>query len=137
MRGGGLLFGAVDGVAVFTFFAVAATYFLAPVLGYEPQRRGPIGTSLYLLLAYAGLSVLQVAFLFVQMIEKGGRMGGGGGELTVLAFFAFAILKLLLFFLALLLYVMGLQSLRLRRDGREDFRRDAWPPPADEPRYDR
>ena len=79
MRGGLMLFGgAIDGVAVFTFFAVAATYFLAPGHRLRAAARGTIGTSLYLLLAYAGLSVLQMAVLFVQVVEKGGGVGGGG-----------------------------------------------------------
>lgn len=121
----------VDWVVILSFFAVALTYFLAPVLGYNPERRGMVGASLYLLLAYAGISVLQYALLYLQMMDPG---GGRPDDLTRLVLFGFSILKGLFFFLALLLYVLGLQSLRMRRPDDRDLRRDDW---RDEPRYDR
>jgi hypothetical protein len=129
LRMPGVGFGsAIDWAAVFAFFAVGTTYYLAPVLGYAPERRGTLGTSLYLLLAYAGLSVLQFGILYLQMLDKAGRKPD---ELVMLAMMGFGILKLLFFFLALLLYVLGLQSLRLNRG--DVRRRDDWPP--DEARF--
>jgi hypothetical protein len=113
---------ASDWLAVFTLFAVALTYFLAPVVGYGPERRGSLSAALYLMLTYVGLSVLQFGVLFLSMLDGGG--GRGPDELSRLAMFAFAVLKLVFFFLALLLYVLGLHSLRLAR--RPDGRRDDW-----------
>lgn len=111
---------AIDGVAAFSFFAVAATYFFAPVIGYGPQRRGQISAALYVLLAYAGMAVLQFGVMFLGLLDRG---GGRPDEVVGLAVFAFAILKLLCYFVSMLLYVMGLHSLRLARPEppREDW----------------
>jgi len=125
---------AIDWVAAFAFFAIAATYFLAPVIGYAPERRGSLMTSLYLLLAYAGLSVLQYGVLYLQVMDRGGRRPD---ELVVLGVFGIALLKLIFFFLALLTFVLGLQSLRLSRKDRDDSRDVRREEYRDEPRYDR
>ena len=130
----GLQFGStIDWVAVFAFFAIALIYFLAPVIGYSSDRRGTLAASLFLLLGYAGISVLQYGIFYLQLLDRGGDRRPD--DVVMLALFGFAILKLLFFFLSLLLYVLGLQSLRLRRQADpRDLRHDDW---RDEPHDDR
>jgi len=129
----GLQFGStIDWVAVFAFFAIALIYFLAPVIGYSSDRRGTLAASLFLLLGYAGISVLQYGIFYLQLLDRGGDRRPD--DVVMLAIFGFAILKLLAFFLALLLFVLGLLSMRIRRADPPDLRRDDW---HDEPRYDR
>src|SRR5687767_8953679 len=112
MRMLGLDFGStVDWVAVFSFFVVALIYFLAPVVGYGPGGRGTLVASLYLLLAYAGATALQYSVFYLQMLDRNGP--GRPDELMMLTLFGFSVVKLLLFVVALLLFVIGLQSMRL------------------------
>src|SRR5438128_6860880 len=60
---GGMFGGAIDWAAVLLFLGVGVVYFLAPVLGYHPDRRGTLAGSLYVLVGYAGLSVIQLLML--------------------------------------------------------------------------
>jgi hypothetical protein len=131
LRLSGGLFGSVDWTVVFAFIAIAVIYVILPVLGYPPERRGLIIASLYLLIGYAGLSLLQFGILYLQMLNRGGRGGGDAAAQSIV--FAFSVLKMLAFLVAMILFVVGLQSLRF---GRPPMRRE--PPPldtGDDPRY--
>jgi hypothetical protein len=110
----------IDWAAVFSFFTIAVVYLLIPVLGYPPERRGMIAASLYLLIGYAALSLLQFGMIYLQLLELSSR--GGGREPSMLSLFVFTILKMLVFLLAMVLFVVGLQALRLRRGGGRDER---------------
>ena len=112
---GGVLGWGIDGVSIFAFFAIAFIYWLSPVVGYRFERRGSILAALYLLVIYGVLALLQLMVSFVMILDK--TAFGRTDETLIL--FGFAILKLLAFCVAMLNFVMGLQSLRLRGSGRD------------------
>jgi len=97
-------------------------YWLTPILGCRFHRPGHVAASLYLLIGYAGVSLLQVIVQFFQLLDRSGRGMGGEGSLHL--FFGFSFLKTLLFVIALVMFVIGLQSLRIRRPEMGDERRD-------------
>src|SRR5207302_3141301 len=109
----------MDVTALVAFIAFAAVYLIAPTIGYTPERPAGLIASLYVLIGYAGLSLFQ---LFVQWIQVLDHTGGGGfpgvarqGESGLHFVFAFAALKMALFLVAMVAFVTGLRSLRLRR----------------------
>lgn len=123
MLGAGSLFGGIDWVAVLAFLVIAVVYWLTPILGCRFHRPGNVAASLYLLIGYAGVSLLQFIVQFFQLLERSGR-GMGGGEGSLHLFFGFSFLKTLLFVIALIMFVIGLQSLRIRRPEIDEERRD-------------
>jgi hypothetical protein len=115
---GGMASGGIEWMAVLLFVAVAVLYFLAPVLGYRADRRGALGASLYLLVGYAGLALMQLFVQYLQVLDKPTPgLGRGSGESGVHILFAFAILKLLVFIIAMAMAAVGLQSLRFHTGG--------------------
>jgi hypothetical protein len=114
---GGTLGGGIDWAAVLLFLGIAAVYFVAPTLGYSPYRRGAIGASLYLLVGYAAMSLFQLAMQYLQVLDKTGQ---GRETSGIHILFVFALLKTLLFVIAMLMFAIGLQSLRLRPSREEE-----------------
>src|SRR5262245_56000178 len=106
-------FGGIEWTVVLLFVGVAFLYFLAPVLGYRPDRRGTLAAALYLLVAYAGLSL--VLFLVLAM---GIPSRQPTPPVTLLLLMS---LRPLLVIIAMVLAVVGLQMLRPRagRPGEE------------------
>ncbi|HVT82767.1 MAG TPA: hypothetical protein VHM90_19170 [Phycisphaerae bacterium] len=103
---------------VISFIAFALVYFLAPVLGYDGQSRGMILTSMYILLGYGALVLLQMLINYLVYLANTNNVGGGMNNPSRAAAhfgFIFGILKMLLFVGAEGCFVFGLQS--LRRDG--------------------
>lgn len=118
---GGSFGSGIDWVAVLAFLVIAVVYWLTPILGCRFHRAGAIAASLYLLIGYAGVSLLQFIVQFFQILDRsGGRMGMGRDEASLHLFFGFAFLKTLLFVIALVMFVLGLQSLRIRRPDLEN-----------------
>jgi hypothetical protein len=118
--------GGIDWAAVFAFIAAAVFYFLAPVIGYRIDRRGPLAVSMYLLIGYAGLALIQV---FVQYTSTLGQGAAMRGDSNLHLFFAFVMLKMIAFIAAMILLVVGLQTLRLRipTEADEHFRSEGGP----------
>jgi hypothetical protein len=105
----------VDLTALLAFVAFGVVAFLAPVVGYRPGRSGGVTASLYLLVGYVGVSVLQLLMLWLQLDRSSGGSGGGsvgrGGEVSIV--FAFALMKMVLFLGAMLLFAIGVGNFRL------------------------
>ena len=79
---------------------------------------GALVVSLYMLIAYAGLSVTLLFLQYTKVLdEKAGRAKEG---LDVHVLFLLSILKMLLFTLAMVMFVVGLQALRHRAHPRHD-----------------
>jgi hypothetical protein len=113
---GGSLFGsAIDLTAVLAFLGFAVIYVIAPVLGYQEDRRGGILGALYLLFFYAALSLIQLLVQWVVLLDGSlgpgmlAQGGPGGAHLLIL----FSVLKLVMFLAALLVFLNGLRALRL------------------------
>src|SRR5262245_15254978 len=114
----------IDTTAMIAFFAIAATYFLAPVIGYRFQRPASMAMALYLLVVNFGFTVIQMVLQWLQVLGGpggrgggifGGGFGGAGGDPTFFhVAFLISILKTMVFLVAILSFVVGLQSLRLR-----------------------
>jgi hypothetical protein len=120
---GGGLFAGIDLTALLAFIAFAVIYLIVPVLGYHSYRPAGLAASLYLLVAYAGLSLIQLLIQWAQVLEQTGGRGGGRGEAGIHLLFLFALLKMALFVLSMVAFVVGLRSLRLRDGGPEPFPR--------------
>lgn len=107
----------IDVAAIIAFVTFAVLYFLAPVVGYREER--PVGmlTAMYLMAATVGVLVVQMIVNWSQMLSESGgpfRPGrpGSSAELMTHAMFAFALVKLCLFLVAMLAFINGLRSLR-------------------------
>jgi hypothetical protein len=108
---GGSFGSALDWVSVFSFFVIGVVYLVVPVIGYRTDRRGLLIVSLYLLIAYAGLTLLQTLILYVE--TAGSSSHPGRRDLGESIFLPLLLLKMTLFVVSMLLFVLGLQSLRL------------------------
>lgn len=108
--GGGGIFG-IDWVTLLALFAVGLVYFLAPVLGYRTSRRGQLIASLWLLIAKMGLSMLRACVLAVEILDRSLTSGPFKSTLEAIFLLAYA-LETGLFVLAMVLFVIGLTSMR-------------------------
>jgi hypothetical protein len=111
-------FGGVDWVVVFAFFAIAVIYVIVPVIGYEPRRPSQFAASLYLLVAYASVTLVQQLLQYLHFLE-GSSVNRGNSSLEAHVIFGFAAVKTLLFIIALFTFVIGLQSLWLKKNEAE------------------
>jgi hypothetical protein len=97
--------------ALIAFIAFAVIYLITPVVGYREQRPAGMAAALYLLIGYGGLSL-------VQLLAQWPKLGvPGRGEGAIHLLFVFTVLKLGAFLAALIAFVTGLRSLRLRDPG--------------------
>jgi hypothetical protein len=102
--------GGLDLFVILSFIAFALVYFLAPVLGYPAERRGTILISLYLLLGYGLLDLLQLAIEYLLFLSNS---NGDRSVRSAIHFgFIFGIFKLVLFLGAQGAFIFGLQQLR-------------------------
>jgi hypothetical protein len=100
--------GSIEWVAVFSFIAFALVYFLAPVAGYQAQKRGLLLASLYLLVGYGLLALLQITILY--LVYLAGPRGSGSGTMNFVTIVT--IVKLMVFLAAQGMFVLGLQGLK-------------------------
>ena len=77
---------------VVLFLGIAVVYFLAPVLGYRSDRRGALAVSLYLLVAYAGLSVTLLFLQYTKVLDAKAGRGKEDLDVHVLFLFSMAVL---------------------------------------------
>lgn len=112
MFGGGLGTN-VDLTVMLAFVAFGVVSFLAPVVGYRSGRSVGVTTSLFLLVGYVGVSVVQLIVEWLQLFAntRGGRMGPGENGFGIL--FPFALAKMALFFAAMLSFAIGVGQYRL------------------------
>jgi|SRR5262245_22453769 len=113
---GGLFGGAIDTAAMLLFVCVGVLFFLAPVLGYRSDRRGALAASMYLLVTYAAVALIQMFIMYLQVFDRTSRSGVDPDRSTGHIFFIFAIIKLLLFVISMAMFIGGLQGLRMRAD---------------------
>lgn len=104
----------LDWIVAFSFVAFALVYFLAPVLGYDGSRRGLISASLYVLLGYGVVLLLQVIVSYLMFISRSNNNNNFGGPGTAPAHFnfLFSIVKIVVYLGAQGCFIFGLQSLR-------------------------
>ena len=98
----------IEWFAVFSFIAYAVVYFLAPVVGYQAEKRGLLLASLYLLVGYGLLILLQLLIQYLMyLVSSRGNSTATPNLVTV-----FAIFKLIVFLAAQGAFVLGLQGLK-------------------------
>jgi hypothetical protein len=103
-------------VTVLAVFGVGFVYFLAPVLGYIPTRRGLLLISLWLLVIRMGMGIIMFALLLDEDVATGVGMMGKGAMGGRVVWVLLALLDYGLFVLAMALFVGGLASLRRKED---------------------
>jgi hypothetical protein len=114
----GGLSGGVDLAAIVAFIAFGIVYFLAPVVGYRTDRRGALAAALYLLVTYAAVGVIQLFVQYILLVDTGAPRPGGRDGFHFM--FIFAIVKLVIFAVAMAMFAAGLQNLRLRSSAPRD-----------------
>src|SRR6187200_396831 len=77
---GGLFGGAVDTAAMLLFVCAGVLFFLAPILGYRSDRRGALSASLYLLVTYAAVALIQMFVIYLQFMDRSSSRGGSSSE---------------------------------------------------------
>jgi hypothetical protein len=122
---------AMDVVAIFAFISFAAIYVIAPVIGYREERPTGMISALYLLIGFAGLSLIQMlANIGLTVVSNDGAFGRNRTfDARILVSMVFPVFKAILLVLAMTNFVRGLRTLRLKANPE---RRDA--PPARNPR---
>ena len=112
-----------DWIAVVAFIAFGIVYVIAPVIGYESGRRGSLVIAMYALIGYAAVTLLQMMMQWLQIIEivrpgdfgRGvGPLGEGPGQLDLKLMFTFNVMRMVLFVLAMIAFMLGVRFLRLR-----------------------
>lgn len=128
----GILDNGLDLMAFVFFLAFAATYIVVPRLGYEEERPVGLASSLFLLIGYACLLVLQrLALLYLLFMNRlGGNRLGTAEFFTELLMAVFPLIKMAIFVFAMLSFLNGIRGLTTRRRP-PDFYREQ-PPPQDE-----
>ena len=106
----------LDLATVFTFLVCCVVAFLAPVIGYGPRRPWGLAASLYLLVASIGIMLAQLLYEWMLIIDAPtGKALSRGREEGAYLLITFAVVKLFLFFLAMLAFAIGVLALRVRR----------------------
>jgi hypothetical protein len=112
-----------DWIAVVAFIAFGVVYTVVPVIGYESRRRGGLVIAMYALIGYAAVSLLQMMMQWLQIVEivrpgDFGRgvapLGDGPGQVDLKYLFTFNVMRMGLFLLAMIAFMLGVRSLRLR-----------------------
>jgi len=120
---GGGFGGGIDLTALIAFLAFAVFYLIVPLLGYGPERPPALVASLYLMVGYAGLSLVQLLVMWVQIVDGANLNIGQFGRAPFGAHFQLLLagVKLALFLIAMITFVAGLRSLRFRGRDSEDW----------------
>ncbi len=102
--------------AVIAFLTFSVIYFVIPLHGFDPARRGAIAFALYLLIAYVATSILQFLMLAMSLLQKNDPViifGNGHLQIGPTIRVIFIFVKMLLMLLAMVSFVIGLRNLRL------------------------
>jgi hypothetical protein len=114
--GGGMFGSAIDTSAVLAFFVVGVVYMLIPVLGYQTERPRGFLVSLYVLILYGAISLVQLLAQWVLILGGNGGPGIlGGRELFGHVLMLFSAAKIMVFLMAMMAFVSGLRGLRIYR----------------------
>jgi hypothetical protein len=113
--------GGIDVTALIAFLAFAAFYLAVPLLGYGPERPAALAASLYLMIGYAGLSLMQLLLTWIQVVD--GNLNVGQFGRTPFAHFQLLLggVKQAVFLIAMITFVSGLRSLRFRGSDSEEW----------------
>jgi hypothetical protein len=112
---GGMFGSGIDLSALIAFLVFGVVYLLVPVLGYQTERPRGFIVSLYALIAYGGISLLQLIFVLMMQFNRAPMRALGGNEIFSVAAMIFPAVKLIVFLIAMLEFVRGLRGLRMYR----------------------
>lgn len=110
MRGGSGLLGGIDWLSLLALLVVGVLYFLAPVFGY--RQRGLLLASLWVLIGKMGLALLRVCILALEILDRPKMTGGGSSTTPEMLIVLVNVFETGLFFLGIVLFVIGLSALR-------------------------
>ena len=113
-------FGFVPGLdlaAILAFALFGIVSFLAPVIGYRPERSPGVTASLFLLVGYGAVAVIQLIVQWNHILDSTGSGTSQRRDMLLHTLLAFTLLKLILFVVAMLCFALGLRSYRVRGPG--------------------
>jgi hypothetical protein len=111
-------YSAVEWPAVMLFLGMGVLFFLCPVAGYSVQSRGRIAAGMWLLVAKMGLGLLRVTLLTMAMLDRTGpRLDPMTSPSLTSIQTIFPVLEMALFLMAMIMFVLGLQTLTRRPEG--------------------
>jgi hypothetical protein len=113
MLGGGWFGSAIDMSGLIAFLVFGVVYLLIPVLGYQTERPAGFALALYAMIAFIAISLVQLLAQWVLILDQGGAGMFGRGESLVHILMLFAILKIVVFLVAMLAFVSGLRRLKI------------------------
>jgi hypothetical protein len=111
----------LDTTAILAFLGFAVMYLITPAVARTRDRPTGMALALYLLIGYAGISLLQLLLQWTQMDGMMHAGFQGRGQLGTLLFFGLAALKMLVFLIAMVVFVIGLQSIRVGQQDMQSF----------------
>lgn len=114
LGGSGFLSG-VDWLTLLALLAVAAVYFLVPVLGYRLGQRGLLLASMWVLIGKMGMGVLKVCIVAMEALDPP-KTGGSGSKTTENLIVLLSVFETGVFVLGIVLFVVGLSALRREMD---------------------
>lgn len=112
----GAMGGRVDWLTVLALLVVAILYFLAPVFGYRTGNRGLLLASLWVFIGKMGLALLCVGILAMAYLDHPSMVSAGSPTGMGTVFVFLNVFEMALFVLGIVLFVVGLTSLRRDMD---------------------
>lgn len=105
----------LDMTALLAFVAFAVIYFLAPIVTNTRERPAAMALALYLMIGYTAISLAQLLLQWAELGVGGGGFGmPGRGPMAVNLLFAIGALKTAIMVIAMIAFVVGLQTLRFK-----------------------
>jgi predicted lipid-binding transport protein (Tim44 family) len=109
----GVVGSGMDVTAIVAFVAFGVIYFLAPLVTRTRERPAALAASLYLLIGYAAISLVLMVLQWSEMMNGVAQGFGmpGRGNLAAHIVFGVNAVKTVVFLLAMIAFVIGLQAM--------------------------
>jgi hypothetical protein len=92
------------------FIAISIIYLVAPAIGHDFKRPGMIVASLYLLIAQMSVSLIHLLWQYLHALD----LKFARDRSVIHSLFGFGLARMLLFVIAMAVFVAGLRSLQRR-----------------------
>jgi hypothetical protein len=110
------LHGAVEWPAVMLFLGMGVIFFLSPVAGYSLHNRGRIVAGMWMLVAKMALGLLRSTLLTMLVLDRPHPVFDQNSTSMTSLQTIFPIIEMTLFVMAMVMFVLGLQTLTRRQE---------------------